>query len=143
MKRILLLLLMTSSLAFAQEPRGYVGFGLSLVLPFVQAGVAVGDGLEVRGAVESIIFVTRVQADLLYRIPGEEDWTFYVGGGGDYLIGAIPLFEPADALALHATAGAEYRTGAIGLFGEVQPSVVVAGGEGFGLFVRAGVNFTF
>lgn len=125
-----------------------IGVGATLangVIPLlgVQVGGPVAEHLEVRGTLESVFFITDIGLDLLYTFP-----VFgvllegYIGGGPDL----IPLFINSSELwtAVHATAGLEYLTGSVGIYGKLQPLLPLFG-VGAPVFVkaRAGVNFYF
>ena len=134
--------------AAGQAQSSYVGVGAALtngVIPLfgIQVGGPVAEQLEVRGTLDSVFFVTDLGLDLLYTFPvSGTTLEGYIGGGPD----VIPLFINSSELwlAVHATAGLEYLTGSVGIYGELQPLLPFFG-VGATVFIktRAGVNFYF
>lgn len=145
MKRTLLLLVTVLALSSAQARTQYLGVGAALIgdelsfgLPLLslQYGTFLSESLELRGRIDTILFVTDIGVDLLYTQGLTDDLRGYVGGG----VNLLTILGPGAASAVHLAVGLEYRTASIGVFGDVQ-----AGYSSFGFSptLRAGVNFYF
>jgi hypothetical protein len=145
MKRTLLLLLTVFGMSSAQAQTQYLGVGAALIgdelsfgLPLLsfQYGTFLSKSLELRGRVDTILFVTDIGVDLLYTQSLVDNVRGYVGGG----VNLLTILGPGAAAAVHLAAGLEYRTASVGAFGDVQ-----AGYSSFGFSptLRAGVNFYF
>lgn len=149
-------LLALGSSAFAQEL--YVGLGVAPSTTTendalgvnVQVGIGLLPGFTVRGAAEMDIGFSEFRvasADLLYNIglPLTGGTKVYVGAGADVFF----LEQPSGIndvtngpFGAHAVGGGELRIGRLGVFGEVQPGVLLDGFD-FYLRARAGVNLHF
>ena len=123
MRRTLLALIIGFSSQAAAQDAGCLGVRLagSSLGPFLgaQAGARVGGPLELRVGYDASIGVNRAHADLLYTQPLGSGVRGYLGAGPEHLdVG----WTGRAACGLHATAGAEYRSGVAGFFADVQPA---------------------
>lgn len=158
MKKIVLLVFILgcfASVVWGQNT--YVGVGVSLPivfgvgafpLPGFQVGGQVADHVEIRGTLDTLIVANLVAVDVFYTAPIADANARWYGGGGAGVLGVfIADIGGAVAFLVHAPVGVEYFTSdqkQMGLFGEVQPGIVLASGAGsFLVNVRAGVNFHF
>jgi hypothetical protein len=157
MKRFVLVLILVGGLGLVQAQDTFVGGGVTLLTDFtfaapvvgVQVGGSVADNLYLRGTLDTLLFLAYfVGGDVLYTFPLQEaDATVYVGGGPDVLFVLFPTSVgvlSGAAFGVHATAGAEFDAGEVGIYLEGQPGFFF--GDGGALFlarVRAGVNFHF
>ena len=148
MKRGLLILITILGLSSVQAQESYVGVGATLAdfwfpMPSVQVGGPVAQ-MEVRGTLSSILSFNDFGLDILYRFPiSDAPLAGYVGGGPN---AGLVFFGGGDLiLGLRATAGLEYFTGNIGIYGELQPVIPISGFNGVPVFgsLRTGVNFYF
>lgn len=135
----------------AQAQGSYFGIGASVLTNFtdgaapllsLQVGGPVAETLELRGTVDTLLFLSNLGADLLYTFDVSTEVEGYVGGGVDFAYIFIPGLAAGSTFALHGTAGLEYHTGAVGLYGEVQPYGLLSA-PALALKARAGVNFYF
>jgi len=131
------------------QAQSYFGVGASVVnlfipLPSVQVGGPVAERVELRITLDSVLVINDLGLDVLYTFPiPDAPLKGYVGGGPDVVWVLIAGGRPF--LAAHATAGLEYLTDNLGIYGELQPLLPVLGTEGTPVFLklRAGVNFYF
>ncbi len=152
--RVLFIMLCCLTWSVAQARSGYVGFGVSYAtytgvvpnypLPSLQVGTELGDGLELRGTLESLLIVSNIGLDMLYRIDLESDsaWLYTGGGGNMRLYGPYP-----NGFDLRGVLGGEFPLESDGLpyslFAEVR---LYLRGLLFGfptLEGRAGINIPF
>lgn len=108
----------------------------------LQLGGPVTERLELRGTLDTLLIASNIGADLLYPFAVSEDVRGYIGGGADFIYLVIPELAYGSSFGLHATAGLEYLTGAVGFYGEVQPYILLSSPIR-ALKARAGVNFYF
>jgi len=150
-KRWVLTTLVLLSLGASQAQGSYVGFGASVLTNFsdgaapllsLQVGGPVTETLELRGTLDTLLFLSNFGADLLYAFSLSPEIEGYAGGGADFAYIFIPGLAAASTFALHATAGLEYRPGRVGLYGEVQPYALTSAPI-VALKARFGVNFHF
>ncbi|CAA9583911.1 MAG: hypothetical protein AVDCRST_MAG86-3491 [uncultured Truepera sp.] len=150
-KAWLLSVLAVLGLGVAQAQESYFGVGASVLTNFtdgaapllnLQFGGPVADTLELRGTVDTLLFLSNLGADLLYAFDVSPEVEGYAGGGVDFAYIFIPGLAAGSAFALHGTAGLEYRTGAVGLYGEVQPYGLLSAPI-LALKARVGINFYF
>lgn len=136
-------------LGVSQAQGSYAGVGVSLLTNFsdgavpllsLQFGSQVAENLELRGTLDTLLIASNVGADLLYPFSVSEDVQGYAGGGVDFIYLFIPGVAGGSSFGLHATAGLEYLTGTVGLYGEVQPYALLSAPI-LALKARFGVNF--
>jgi hypothetical protein len=138
-------------------PLGVSNTSLSIPLPGIQVGYDFGTqsepGFGVRGTLNSLIFVSKISVDALYRIPTEPSGAgWYVGAGADALIVLIANVGPA--FGAHAVAGYNFAlSDSLAAFLEVSPGAFFSSGTslfssgaslGTSLFYvsfAAGINF--
>jgi hypothetical protein len=108
----------------------------------VQVAGPVAETLELRGTLDTLLFLSILGADLLYPFAVSPTLKGYVGGGADFAYIFIPGLAAGGTLTLHATAGLEVRTGGLGFYGEVQPYTLLSAPL-VALKARSGVNFYF
>lgn len=97
--------------------------------------------LELRGTLDTLLFLSTLGADLLYPFAVSPTLEGCAGGGADFAYLFLPGLDAAGTSTLHATAGLEVRSGASGIYGEkpyTLPSAPI-----LALKVRSGVNFYF
>lgn len=114
-----------------------------------QVGVGLLPALTVRGSAETSLNFSQFRlasADLLYNfglpLTGVK---VYVGAGADVFFEEQPD-EISDVrngpFGAHAVGGGEFRIGRLGVFGEVQPGLLINGFDPY-IRARAGVNLHF
>ncbi len=133
MKRWLcIVVLIGSGLASAQAQNVYAGLGLGLLADSglsvgVQAGGAVSERFGVRGVLKSDFDILLVSAEGFYTpSPADAVWQGYVGGG--LTVTWLPLFDGSETYLVPLptlTGGYVYRTGGLGLFGELRLLVFI------------------
>ena len=114
-----------------------------------QVGIGLLPGFTVRGAAETNLSFSRFRvasADLLYNIGVPLTGVkVYLGAGADVFFQEQPD-ELADVrngpFGAHAVGGGELRIGRLGVFGEVQPGLLINGFDPY-VRARAGVNLHF
>ena len=141
----------TLALGVGQAQESYFGVGGTVVTNFaggaapllgLQLGGPVADDLELRGTLDTLIFLSNLGLELLYTFEVSPDVKGYAGGGGDFVYLFLPDLLSEGGFALHGTAGLELRTGTVGFYGEVQPYTLVVAPT-LALKARTGVNFYF
>ena len=146
MSRKILLLFVVTLLGRAQAESWFIGVSGAFLTDFnfvapgvgLQVGGEVSESVAIRGTFDSYfsdfgtVFTIGTDVLYLYNLPDTPDATVYAGGGLDYVVlsglGALPL--------AHGTVGLEYRTGSVGVFGELRLYIYVPN-------LRAGVNIHF
>lgn len=149
MRKWLLSVLAVLGLGVVQAQESYFGVGAALgnlVIPLlsVQAGGPVVENVEVRGTLDSVLFVNDLGLDVLYTFAiSDGPLEGYVGGGPDLVW--IFVGNGGPFLTAHATAGLEYLTGNLGVYGEAQAllPVSVLNAALVPGKLRFGVNFYF
>lgn len=141
MRRTLIALIIGFSSLAAAQNTAYLGVRLegSSLGPFLGArvGARVAGPLELRVGYDVSVGVSRAHADLLYAQPLGSGVRGYVGAGPERLGNG---WTGRSAYGLHATAGAEYRSGVAGFFAEMQPAYLFDL-EPFSVRLGLGVNF--
>ena len=141
MRRTLLTLFALLLPLAAAEDTAYLGVRLagSSLEPFLgaQVGAQVAGPLELRVGYDVSVGVYRAHADLLYTQPFGSGVRGYVGVGPERLDDG---WTGRAAYGVHATAGAEYRSGVAGFFAEVQPAYLFDL-DPFSVRLGLGVNF--
>jgi hypothetical protein len=133
MKKAVLVLFVLLALSCAQAQDSYFGLHGDVVLgspvipiPGLQLGGPIADNVELRVSGLLLGYVNFLQVDVLYTQPLSDTLRGYGGGGGDVALAIV--FGTSLDFGVHATAGVEYQLGSgIGLFGEVQPILVLPG----------------
>jgi hypothetical protein len=143
MPRKILLLFVVTLLGSAQAEGWFIGVSGAFLTDFnfvapgvgLQVGGEVSESVAIRATLDSYfgtVFAIGTDVLYLYNLPDTPDATVYAGGGLDYVVlsglGALPL--------AHGTVGLEYRTGSVGVFGELRLYIYVPN-------LRAGVNIHF
>lgn len=151
MKRMggLFLLVLMSVLPAASAQGVYLGGGATLSSPSlsVQLGIGLPAGLELRAVVTAardLSQITSAGADFLYTVALPSS-RLYLGAGGDAFFNGDPPDSSKiarNSLGVHATGGAEFRLGALGFFGEVQPGLRLEPSGAY-LRTRVGLNLHF
>ncbi len=122
-------------LGSARAQGSYFGIGGSVLTNFadgvvpllgLHVGGPVTETLELRGSLDTLLFISNLGADLLYPFKVSPTLKGYAGGGADFVYIFIPGLAAGSTFALHATAGLEARTGTLGFYGEVQPYVLLS-----------------
>ena len=147
--------LLLGSSAFAQDL--YIGLGVAPPTSAndetlgvnAQVGIGLLPALTVRGAAETSLSFSQFRlasADLLYNfglpLTGIK---VYLGAGADVFFEEQPVgFSDIGngPFGAHAVGGGELRIGRLGVFGEVQPGVLIDGFDPY-IRARAGVNLHF
>lgn len=150
-KRWVLTTLVLLSLGMSQAQGSYVGIGASVLTNFsdgaapllsLQVAGPVAETLELRGTLDTLLFLSVIGADLLYPFAVSPTLKGYAGGGADFAYIFLPGLAAGGTVTLHATAGLEARSGDLGLYGEVQPYALLSAPI-VALKARFGVNFYF
>ncbi len=145
MKRVLLILTTVFGLSTVHAGAQCFGVGavligdeLSLGAPLLslQYGTFLAEALELRGRLDTVLYIFDVGIDLLYTQNVADALRLYGGGGVNYL----GFIGPGAAPSVHLTAGLEYRAATLGTFADVQAGL---SSFGFSPTLRAGLNFYF
>jgi hypothetical protein len=140
--------------AFASNtPGGTSSFApVGIVLPLlgIQGGYDFGDiaepGFSVRGILRTLVIVTELSLDGLYRIPTDEMGAgWYFGAGGDVVLAGFVGLGATALFGVHGVAGYNFPlTDTISAFAETTPGAYfAAGGSVFYISIGGGVNFHF
>ena len=122
--------------------------GIFLPLLGIQGGYDFGDiaepGFSVRGIFRTLVIVTEISLDALYRIPTDEKGAgWYVGAGGDLvLVGFVGVGSTA-LFGVHGVAGYNFPLSeTVFAFVEATPGAYIAsGGSAFYVSIGGGFNF--
>ena len=122
--------------------------GIFLPLFGIQGGYDFGDiaepGFSVRGILRTLVIVTEISLDAMYRIPSDETGVgWYVGAGGDVVLAGIVGAGATALFGLHGVAGYNFPLSDTGFaFVEVTPGAYIAsGGSIFYISIGGGFNF--
>lgn len=152
MKQWVLSLLAVLGLGVGYAQESYVGVGGAVLTNFadgaapllgLQVGGPVTETLELRGTLDTLLFLSNLGADLLYAFDVSPEVEGYAGGGVDFAYIFIPGLAAGSTVALHGTAGLEFRTGSVGFFAEVQPILTLEPVRLGYTKVRSGINVHF
>lgn len=149
-KRTLLVLFICLLPFAAARERAYLGLRFSVASPLytsdgllslgLQAGLQVGDTLEVRAALESSLLDSLAYADVLYVQRLDDTLRAYVGAGPEYASFSLGgASGSTGSYGVHLTAGLE-ATDVVGVFAEVQPALAFASSS---LWVRFSAGFNY
>ncbi len=128
------------------------GFPGLIVIPLlgIQGGYDFGDiaepGFSVRGILRTLVIVTELSLDALYRIPTDEMGAgWYFGAGGDVVLAALSGLGSAALFGVHGVAGYNFPlTDTVWAFAEATPGAYITGGGSvFYISIGAGINFHF
>ena len=143
------IILVTFGLANAQRPESYVGvgvtnFGVASIFPVlsVQLGGPVAEDLQARGVLDTILLGNMLSGDLLYTPELSHEVSLTLGAGPHFTL-VTAAGGGGAGFGAHALVGGVYRLsgGAIGIFGELRPTVLYLASPTLHLDLRLGVNF--
>ena len=125
----------------------FVGAGITIPLFGIQGGYDFSDrseaGFSIRGILRSLVIITEISLDALYRIPSDETGAgWYVGAGADLVLAGV-VGAGAAFFGAHGVAGYNFPLSDTGFaFIEVTPGAYfVSDVSAFYISIGGGFNF--